>query len=190
MCICVCKNKACGKLCVARRRLYVPCLCMSKVYALGMTCSFTLVMIRPALDYCIFKALSDYSHERPDLLLGRQAYILAARMHVPTHLIMTFASVHFFAHIMPHVNQPRAFHQHYCTFKPFKFEAQILVFPPSIRCNQLIFAYLCFWCSSCSWHSISRNIRRACIICSYSCCSQLLCTTWLNDLDSPVISLF
>jgi hypothetical protein len=39
-------------------------------------------------------------------------------MYVPTHMIMTFASVYFFAKRFPHVNQPRDFHKQHCTLSP------------------------------------------------------------------------
>jgi hypothetical protein len=45
-------------------------------------------------------------------------HIFLQNMYVPTHMIMTFASVYFFAKRFPHVNQPRAFHKQHCTLSP------------------------------------------------------------------------
>jgi hypothetical protein len=59
------------------------------------------------------------------------------------------------------------------------------MFPPS-RTNICL---PCFRHSKCSGCGLRKNVRYPGILCAHVCCSQLVCTTYLNVLDSPGISL-
>jgi hypothetical protein len=82
---------------------------------------------------------------------------------------------------------------HVGTTIPHVYVDIIAIMPPRLCAQyQIQLTDIClpgFWCCRCSWHGLRRNFRSAGILCSYLSCPQDLCTTCLNDLDSPGISL-